>query len=198
MDQDLLCTGRPADLSFKNMKTIDAPNFMKAIGLEGARYTRVGGVPDRGPEKKFLTKSLWLNNNKLKSTKNLDELVNAVLEYPSLLGWIDFSFNYITEIEESILKFPNLKILYFHGNCINDLNVVSKLRPLEQLRSVTFHGNPIANHPKYRNYIVSVLPQIINLDFTPVIKTEKMFPMPTELAKKLKEQNKEKSPTKKK
>ncbi|XP_030747657.1 leucine-rich repeat-containing protein 51-like isoform X2 [Sitophilus oryzae] len=173
--------GRPADYSFRKMTTI------KAFGLESARYTRVGGVPDRGPEKKFLTKSLWLNNNKLKTTKNVDELVNAVIEYPSYLGWIDFSFNYITEIDEGLLKFPNLKILYFHGNCISDLNEVFKLRPLEQLRSVTFHGNPIANNPKYRSYIVSALPQISNLDFTPVVKTEKMFPMPPELIRKFKE-----------
>lgn len=70
-----------------------------AIGLEGARYTRVGGIPERGPENRFLTKSLWLNNNRLKTTKNIHELVNATIEYPSKLSWIDFSFNYITEID---------------------------------------------------------------------------------------------------
>lgn len=80
-------------------------NFCSAMGVEGARYTRVGGVPDRGPENRFLTKSLWVNNNKLKTTKNIDELINATIEYPDQMGWIDFSFNYITEIEE--VKFTN-------------------------------------------------------------------------------------------
>lgn len=144
----------PVDFSFKKMTQI------KAIGLEGARYTRVGGIPERGPENRFLTKSLWLNNNKLKSTKNIHELVNATIEYPFKLSWIDFSFNYITEIDVSLLSFPELKILYFHGNCLNDLNEVYKLRPLKELRTVTFHGNPIANHPNYRSYVVSVLPQV--------------------------------------
>lgn len=59
----------------------------------------MGGIPERGPENRFLTKSLWLNNNKLKSTKNIHELVNATIEYPFKLSWIDFSFNYITEID---------------------------------------------------------------------------------------------------
>ncbi|XP_060534109.1 leucine-rich repeat-containing protein 51-like [Cylas formicarius] len=180
-----LSSGKPADFSFRRLKTIDVPKFLEVIGLEGARYTRVGGVPDRGPEKKFLTKSLWLNNNKLKSTKNLDELVEAVLEHPIELAWADFSFNYITEIDESVLKFPNLKILYFHGNCIDNFDEIFKLKSLKHLKTVTFQGNPISNHPRYRSYVVSVLPQIVNLDFSPVLRSEKMFPMPPEAIKKI-------------
>lgn len=30
----------------------------------------------------------------------MDQLANSVLEYPEQLSWIDFSFNYITEIDE--------------------------------------------------------------------------------------------------
>ncbi|CAH1132830.1 unnamed protein product [Ceutorhynchus assimilis] len=176
----------PVDFSFCDIRNLDTA--LPAIGLENARYTRVGGVPDKGPEKRFLTKSLWLNNNKLKSTKNLNLLVDAAIEYPAELGWIDFSFNFISHIDESLLKFPNLRILYFHGNCFNDLNEVFKLRPLKGLRSVTFHGNPIANHPRYRSYVVSVLPQIVNLDFTPVVKTEKLFAVPPEVVKKFQEE----------
>ncbi|ENN74840.1 hypothetical protein YQE_08611, partial [Dendroctonus ponderosae] len=132
--------GAPADFSFNGIRHLDSEKFLSAIGLEGVRYTRVGGVPDRGPEKRFLTKSLWLNNNKLKSTRNIHELVNATIEYPAQLGWIDFSFNYITEIEE----------------------------------------------------------QIVNLDFTPIVKTEKLFAMPPEVIKKFKEEKeKQKAETEK-
>lgn len=74
--------------------------LISAIGFEGARYTRVAGVPERGEKKKFLTRSIWMNNNKLKNLKNMDQLANSVLEYPEQLSWIDFSFNYITEIDE--------------------------------------------------------------------------------------------------
>ncbi|XP_018562248.1 leucine-rich repeat-containing protein 51-like [Anoplophora glabripennis] len=189
----LLSTGKPADFSFRKMKTINVDKFLRDIGLEGARYTRVAGVPDRGIEKKkFLTRSIWLNNNRLTNTKNVDQFAQSVLEYPDELGWIDFSFNFITEIDECILKFKKLKILYFHGNCISDLDEVFKLRPLMELRSITFHGNPIANHPRYRNYIVAVLPQIANLDFTPIVRNEKLQPAPPEAIKKFKEIEKNK------
>ncbi|KAJ8921132.1 hypothetical protein NQ315_013602 [Exocentrus adspersus] len=189
----LLSIGKPADFSFRKLKSINVDKFLRDIGLEGARYTRVAGVPERGAEKKkFLTRSLWLNNNKLTNTKHVDQMADSVLEYPDELGWIDFSFNYITEIDECILRFNKLKILYFHGNCISDLDEVFKLRNLPELRSVTFHGNPIANHPRYRSYVVSVLPQIANLDFTPVVRNERLQPAPPEVVKKLKEIDKAK------
>ncbi|CAG9815076.1 unnamed protein product [Phaedon cochleariae] len=193
MDDDELnlTSGKPADFSFKHMKSIQVAKFLENVGLQGVRYTRVKGVPEKGPNKKFLTKSIWMNNNKLKNFKHMDELVRVVLEYPDQLGWIDFSFNEITEIDECILGFSQLKILYFHGNCISNLDEVAKLRPLKQLKSITFHGNPIANHPRYRSYVVSILPQLANLDFTPVVRNEKSYPAPPEAVKKLKEMGKQ-------
>lgn len=129
--------------------------------MEGPRETRTGKIPERGKSnRKYLTKSIWLNNNKLTSIKDMEILVESVLEHPEKLGWIDFSFNFITTIDESITKFPNLKIVYFHGNRITDIEEVFKLRNLKQLRSVTFHGNPINEHPHYRAYVIAVLPQV--------------------------------------
>lgn len=131
------------------------------MGLEGPRETRTGKIPERGKSnRKYLTKAIWLNNNKLTNTKDMDVLVETVLEHPEKLGWIDFSFNYITTIDESITKFPNLKIAYFHGNKISEIEQVFKLRNLKQLRSVTFHGNPINQHPHYRAYVIAALPQV--------------------------------------
>lgn len=78
--------------------------FSLAIGLEGARFTRTGSTPQRGNDKKYLTRSIWLDNNKLKSIKHCDELVEALLEYPNELGWIDFSFNFITEIDQVFMQ----------------------------------------------------------------------------------------------
>lgn len=92
--------------------------FFLDIGLEGARYTRVAGVPERGAEKKkFLTRSIWLNNNKLTNTKNVDQLAHSVLEYPEELGWIDFSFNYITEIDEVIKNKLTNSVLFMGFLC---------------------------------------------------------------------------------
>lgn len=74
---------------------------VSGIGTEGARESRTGKVPERSPTtRKYLTKAIWLNNNRLTTTENMDELVESLLEQPQKLGWIDFSFNYITTIDE--------------------------------------------------------------------------------------------------
>lgn len=67
----------------------------------------------------------------------------------------------------------------------------------------------MANHPRYRGYIISVLTQvtqyisellekiffefvfqIANLDFSPVVQNEKQNPPPPEVVKKIKEHEK--------
>ncbi|CAG9829656.1 unnamed protein product [Diabrotica balteata] len=185
IDHDsILRAGKPADFSFRKLTHIDVPRFLETVGLEGARFTRVAGVPERAESKKFLTRSIWLNNNQLRNITNMDTLAEAVLEYPAQLGWIDFSYNRITEIDECITKFKDLKIVYFHGNCISELDEIKKLKSLINLRSVTFHGNPIANHPQYRSFVIAILPQLANLDFTPIIPNEKKFVQPVDLMKK--------------
>ncbi|KAL3271480.1 hypothetical protein HHI36_021965 [Cryptolaemus montrouzieri] len=181
-DRKILDCSPPADYSFQRLTTL------KAMGVEAARSIRIGSVPERGTaKKKLLTRSIWLNNNKLKSIKNLEVIVDSVLELPSQLSWLDFSFNYIKEIDDCILKYPNLKIIYFHGNCIAKLNEVMKLRKLKHLRTVTFHGNPISNIPLYRVSISYMLPQVLNLDFTPIIKNERFNPPPTDTLKIIRE-----------
>ncbi|XP_045467159.1 leucine-rich repeat-containing protein 51-like isoform X2 [Harmonia axyridis] len=173
-----LLSSLPADYSFQHVE------ILKAMGVEAARSIRIGCVPERGTvKKKLLTRSIWLNNNKLKSIKNLEQIVESILEVPSQLSWIDFSFNYIKDIDDCILKYPNLKIVYFHGNCISKLAELMKLRKLKNLRTVTFHGNPISNLPLYRLSIMYILPQVLNLDFFPIIKNEKLSPPPTETLK---------------
>lgn len=130
------------------------------MGVEGARDSRTAGFPAKNDKDKFLTRGLWLNNNKLTSIKNLPLTVESVLAEPSLLAWLDCSFNYITNVDKDILKYPNLIIVYFHGNQISELGEIAKLRHLPKLRSLTFHGNPVAEHPKYRAFVVAILPQV--------------------------------------
>lgn len=88
---------------FENMSNnkFEIDTSFSGIGTEGARESRTGKVPERSSTtRKYLTKAIWLNNNKLTSTENMDELVESLLEQPQKLGWIDFSFNYITTIDE--------------------------------------------------------------------------------------------------
>lgn len=42
-----------------------------------------------------------------------------------------------------LLEFPELQILYLHGNQIGDVKEVAKLSGLTKLRKVTLHGNPL-------------------------------------------------------
>nr|XP_022906002.1 leucine-rich repeat-containing protein 51-like [Onthophagus taurus] len=160
-------TARPADFSFKKLKTLSE------YDCEQARETRIGGIPERGQNHRFLTRAVWLNNNRLIHIQNLDVFMNSVLEYPNRLGWLDVSYNRIGGIDLIIQKFVNLIIIYFHGNNIDNIDEVKKLATLGRLRSVTFHGNPIVDKPFYRSYVINCLPQICNLDFTPITKADR-------------------------
>lgn len=113
----------------------------------------------------------------------LENLVNKLLEEPSSLAWLDLSFNNISDIDDEITKFPNLKIFYMHGNAINDLNSIMKLRKLCKLRNLTLHGNPIESVPSYRGFVLAVLPQLVNLDFAPVVAAERKKAPPAGFSK---------------
>ena len=76
---------------------------------------------------------------------------------PVNLIWIDLSFNYLTTIDEEILKFPNLQCLYLQYNFIKDLGEVRKLGRMKNLKSVNLFGNPIEQVPGYRMWVLGVL-----------------------------------------
>ena len=59
-----------------------------------------------------------------------------------IFRYFPFHVVYIRGISllQEVMKFPNLRILYLHGNNINDQSGVRKLSALKNLFSVTFHG----------------------------------------------------------
>lgn len=148
-----------------------------------AQTIRTGKAPTRTFKDRYVTSTLWLSNNLLSSMEDLQQLVDITLDKPEYLSWLDLSFNEISEIGEDIEKFPNLKILYLHGNKISNIADTLRLRKLQSLRSLTLHGNPIEDIPCYRDYIVHILPQLLVLDFSPVIAAEKKKPLPTGFSK---------------
>ncbi|KAK4878103.1 hypothetical protein RN001_010609 [Aquatica leii] len=178
-EEQLLEAGKPIDFSFNQLTSLEN------LGIDGPRSTRIGSIPERSSSRRYLTRAIWLNNNKLPNIRHMEVFVNKALAEPSRLGWIDFSFNFITGIDEEILKFPNLSVVYFHGNVIKDIDEIFKLRPLELLRSVTFHGNPISELLKYRGYVITYLPQVVNLDFSPITELERHEPKPPDAVKKV-------------
>ena len=70
-------------------------------------------------------------------------------------------------------NFPKLSRLYLHANAISSLAEVEKLQSLDTLRSLTLHGNPVAEKPLYRNFVISTLPWLRTLDFSPVTDRER-------------------------
>jgi Leucine-rich repeat (LRR) protein len=60
------------------------------------------------------------------------------------LTWLDLSHNRLTSIDEALLAFPNLTVLYLHGNQIAcSLKELYKLGSLSHLSKLTLHGNPL-------------------------------------------------------
>lgn len=126
-----------------------------------------------------MTSSLWLCNNAFVSVAKLEDVAENFLESPVDLRWLDLSYNKLRDVEDVLVKFTNLTILYLHGNEISDIRSLIKLRSLCYLRSLTLHGNPVEQMKDYRRYVIAILPQISNLDFSPIIYTERKKALPT-------------------
>ncbi|EFJ52172.1 hypothetical protein VOLCADRAFT_103188 [Volvox carteri f. nagariensis] len=122
---------------------------------------------------KLNSNSLRLCNNHLVSLNGLNRVMRHVLEDPSQLVWLDVSSNQLSTIEDAVLEFPSLQVLYYHGNNITNINDVLKLQALPKLNKLTLHGNPIAETKNYKNWVVAHLPNLRNMDFGTITKVER-------------------------
>ena len=50
---------------------------------------------------------------------------------------------------------------------------INKLSGLKMLKSLTLHGNPIENRPGYRHHVITLLPQLLTLDFSGVTMADR-------------------------
>ncbi|XP_014273185.1 leucine-rich repeat-containing protein 51 [Halyomorpha halys] len=162
----------PADYSFRKIKSLYMADRARP------RSMRIGKEVIRGPNDKIVSNSLWLNHNNLESFNGLVAFCNKIFEAPSKIKWLDLSFNGIEEISEEILKFKELQILYLHGNCIDNMLDILKLKTLKNLKTLTLHGCPIETVPFYRQKMVYLLPQVKNLDFVTITPREAVAPAP--------------------
>lgn len=170
-----LSTKPPIDFSFKRITCVEDLTGLKP------RETRVGNVPKTSSKNKYLTAAIWLNNNLLASSKVVSAIAFHLLEFPAQLSWIDVSFNNIDDINEGLLKFVNLKILYLHGNSIRNISEVKKLKSLTYLTRLTLHGNPIDSIPQYRSIVIHLIPHLVTFDFAPVVTSERTSVAPVGL-----------------
>ena len=117
--------------------------------------------------------SLRVCNNQLTSLSGLDRVAYHIMDDPTDLMWLDASFNSLSRIDDIISTFPNLKVLYLHGNQITSLNDILKLQSLQHLTKLTLHGNPVSEKANYKLWVLSHLPGVRDFDFSPVTKLDK-------------------------
>lgn len=117
-----------------------------------------------------------LNNNKIASWMSFLSTLRTMQPIDiTRIEWLDLSFNQLQTIEPSITKLKGLAKLHLHANQIRDIRDVQKLVELPNLTDLTLHGNPIEDRGrgKYRNYIISQLPNLRSLDFTSLTERDK-------------------------
>lgn len=160
-----------------------------AGGATGRSAGATGGLSATGPgatqqgtmvgtQKKVcvirkLTTAVKLNNNLLESSHGLPEALSLAMANPLVaLQWLDLSFNQLVTVEDSLLRFQNLKALYLHGNCFKSLPAIERLKKLPKLLILTLNGNPIESSKVYRPYIIGALPNLRALDHSTVTEDE--------------------------
>jgi hypothetical protein len=120
-----------------------------------------------------VTIAVKLNNNSIDSLAELPQALEFVMEDPLRnLQWLDMSFNRLTSIQPELLDFKQMKALYMHGNQIQSLPSVERLRKLPKLISLTLNGNPIECFPSYRRYVVGALHELRSLDHSTITDDE--------------------------
>ena len=114
-----------------------------------------------------------VSNNKLTTIEGIQNVLEALLpdlSFPSklskvqLIQWIDISRNKLTSIHRDICELPYLKILYVHGNNIQEIEKVTALGNCKSLTALTLYGNPMDHIKGYRNFIIEMCPLLEKLD----------------------------------
>lgn len=70
----------------------------------------------RDSDRKYTSRSLRLSNNNIKDLHDLFRPVNHFLSEPSMLSWLDLSFNQISHIHSVTLRRPPLHLFCLHAD----------------------------------------------------------------------------------
>lgn len=114
-----------------------------------------------------------VSNNKLTTIEGIQGVLmsllpelsfNSKLSKVDLIQWIDISRNKLTKIHSDICSLPYLKILYVHGNNIQEIGNVTSLSGCQSLTSLTLYGNPIDHIKGYRGFIIEMCSLLEKLD----------------------------------
>jgi len=73
-----------------------------------------------------------------------------------------------------IASFPNLKSLTLHANNISKITDLKKVAEHCQLKTFTYHGNPIEQKKHVRNYVIYSMPSLEKLNCSAVTKQDRV------------------------
>ncbi|BHF59997.1 Leucine-rich repeat-containing protein 51 [Sparganum proliferum] len=128
----------------------------------------------KNEEGKWLTQSLKLNKNQLEDLNDFSTVLGALFPNENWLTWLDLSSNNLEKFPEELLKLTELKMLYLHGNKIKTTRDLQKAKKLTKVTKLTLHGNPVELEPGYFITMLTILPQLVKLDFTAVSHNERV------------------------
>jgi Leucine-rich repeat (LRR) protein len=163
------------DYSFMNFKSVEEAVEAPPLPSSTAKKVEHSALSeeDAGLKFKWNAQALRLCNNELPHLNGIAKVCRNLLVDVAMLSWLDLSCNLLTEVPDILCKFTNLNVIYLHANQFQVLSQVKVIAPLQHLRSVTFHGNPIAEKKQYRHYTLASLPTIKSLDFSGVTNRDR-------------------------
>lgn len=92
--------------------------FFSDLKNDVPRIYRLRGTPERGPNKKHKSATIWLNHNNLSDLNNLKKIVNDQLELPMYLTWLDISHNELKNIDQVRTLRNKRNYIFFQVNII--------------------------------------------------------------------------------
>ena len=125
------------------------------------------------PKKPLLPNAIKLDNNNLETIAGLDTALDSITSDIARIKWVDLSFNHLTSIEDALLQCPRMTTLNLHSNDISKLKDLKILRKFKFLTKLSLHGNPVEDHKHYRNYVLTLVPTLKQIDFSSVTRQDR-------------------------
>jgi len=112
----------------------------------------------------YTVKKINLWGNDIEDVKLLRSMPNVEV--------LSLSVNKISSLKE-FANCPKLQELYLRKNNIADLSEIRYLINLQDLKILWLWDNPCSETPKYREYIIKMLPNLTKLDNEPITSEER-------------------------
>ena len=116
-----------------------------------------------------------MSNNALEALDGLPAFLGLYMapETYKSLNWLDVSFNRLTSLDLIVESCPQLSVLYAQANDVRKLP--NRLIELQHLTKLILKNNPCVERAgtKYRAAVLTMLPGLKNLDFSPLTSGER-------------------------